>query len=104
MDENGRWRDAMLKDGLDAKVVFSGDARQFGERDGANAADMIAKFPSGAKWAVRICRTRGGSRKDDAQFNPAIRGATAVIARVSRAGVEFFSARTGRKMTPPSHA
>ncbi len=72
------------------------------------AADVIAKFPSGTKWAIQVKRTRSGNAaspgaKDMGRLKniASHSGATAVIAKVSPAGVEYTSARTGRKLTPP---
>ena len=73
------------------------------------AADIIAKFPSGTTWAIQVKRTRSGtaatpSPKDIGRLKNSAshRGATAVIAKISPQGVEYTSARTGRKLTPPS--
>ena len=75
------------------------------------AADVSAKFPSGTKWAVQVKRTRKGEaaspgvRETGRLKNSAShRGATAVIAKVSPQGIEYTSARDGRKLKPPSRA
>lgn len=95
----------MIKNGIfEGTLTLAGGARKFGgDRNGKNAADIIAKFKSGTKWAVRV-RKGGNGVAPDATFRPKIPGATAVIARVNRGEVEYFSARTGRKLTPPKSA
>ncbi len=92
----------MIKNGVfEGTITFAGGAQKFGgDRDGRNAADIIAKWTSGAKWAIRV-RKGGNGVAPDASFRPKIPGATAVIARLNRGEVEYFSARTGRKLTPP---
>lgn len=67
-------------------------------------ADIIAKFPSGTKWAIQVMKTRngGGDRnifKPLKQMNTG--SATAVLAQVSPQGVKYISAKTGRPLTPP---
>ena len=75
-------------------------ARKYGATDdsGANAADIIVKFLTGAKWAIRV--KKKGDNGDG--FRPAVPGATAVIAEhLPRGRIAYYSARTGRKLTPP---
>lgn len=72
------------------------------------AADLIAKFPSGTKWQVQVKATRSGSAasptaKDQGRLKQVATksSATSVIARVSPKGIEYESARSGRKLIPP---
>ena len=73
------------------------------------AADLVAKFPSGTKWAVQVKSTRAGSaatpsRRDTGRLKQVASSSrsTAVIAKVSPKGVEYKSARSGRTLTPPA--
>ena len=83
-----------------AKVRISPGSRE--------AADVVAKFPSGTKWAVQVKSTRSGiaatpNRHDAGRLKNSAShsGATAVVAQVSPKGVKYTSARTGRSLTPP---
>ena len=73
------------------------------------AVDLVAKFPSGTKWAVQVKATRSGSTampsaKDSGRLKQSASksNATSVVARVSPKGIEYKSARSGRMLTPPS--
>jgi HJR/Mrr/RecB family endonuclease len=73
------------------------------------AADLVAKFPSGTKWAVQVKSTRSGSAampstKDMGRLKQvgSKSNSTAVVARVSPKGIEYKSARSGRTLAPPS--
>jgi hypothetical protein len=73
------------------------------------AADLVAKFPSGTKWAVQVKATRSGSTampsaRDACRLKQvASRGnSTPIVARVSPKGIEYKSVRSGRTLTPPS--
>ena len=73
------------------------------------AADLIAKFSTGTKWAVQVKSTRSGIAHDPIprdigrlKRSATISGSTAVVAKVGPEGVEYSSARTGRKLSPPS--
>lgn len=72
------------------------------------AADLEVKFSTGTKWKVQVKSTRSGtaaspSRKDVGRLKQSATksGATAVVAKVSPKGVEYTSARDGRKLNPP---
>jgi len=74
-----------------------------------SSADLTVTFPTGTKWRVQVKSSRRGqpaspSRTDLGRLKQSStkRGATAVIAKVSPRGVEYTSARSGRKLTPPS--
>ena len=97
-------KNGKLKNKGEFKIVVGCDrrelARKYGATDdsGANAADIIVKFLTGTKWAIRVKR-KGNNGVD---FRPAIPGATAVIAEhLPRGRIAYYSARTGRKLTPP---
>lgn len=84
-----------------AKVELSPGSR--------GAADLKVKFATGTKWNVQVKSTRKGeaampSPKDlgRLKISASRTGATAVVARVSPEGVDFVSARTGKKLNPPS--
>ena len=89
-------------------VRFLGDVAHFGGRNGsdADAADLIVKWASGRKWAIRVRKAGNGAVVPDPTFNPDLR-ATAVIGIVPRNGkkqdIKFFSARTGRELALPEN-
>jgi len=73
------------------------------------AADLKVKFATGTKWNVQVKSTRSGeagmpSAKDlgRLKISASRSKATPVVARVSPKGVDFVSARTGKKLNPPS--
>lgn len=73
------------------------------------ASDLVAKFPSGTKWSVQVKASRSGSpaspsKKDTGRLKQSATksSSTPVVAKVSPKGVEYNSARSGRKLTPPS--
>ena len=84
-------------------------ARVVRGRASRGAADLAATFATRTRWWVQIKSCRKGtpaspSRRDLGRLKQSStkRGATAVVAKVSRRGVQFASARTGRVLTPPS--
>lgn len=77
-------------------------------RASRGAADLTVTFSTGTKWNVQVKSSRTGkpatpSARDLGRLKQSStkRGATAVVANVSRKGVEYRSARDGRKLTPP---
>ena len=73
------------------------------------AADLRVEFSTGTKWDIQVKSSRRGtpatpSRKDAGRLKQGAtkRGATSIIAKVTPRGTTFTSARTGRKLTPPS--
>ncbi len=73
------------------------------------AADLVAKFPSGTKWVVQVKSTRSSSAampnlKDIGRLKQvgSKSSSTPVVALVSPKGIKYESARSGRKLTPPS--
>ena len=73
------------------------------------AADLAVTFHTGTKWRVQVKSSSRGkpaspSRKDLGRLKQSStkRGATPVVAKVSPHGIEYTSARSGRKLTPPS--
>ena len=72
------------------------------------SADLTAKFPTGTKWKVQVKSTRTGtaaspSVKEIGRLKQSATKskATAVVAKVSPKRIEYESARTGKKLTPP---
>lgn len=72
------------------------------------AADLSAQFPSGTKWEVQVKATRSGTASTPApkdlgrlKQSATKKGATAVVAKVSRSGIEYESAKDGRVLSPP---
>ena len=72
------------------------------------AADLTAKFPTGTKWKVQVKSTRTGtaaslSGKEIGRLKQSATRSksTAVVAKVSPRGIEYESARSGKKLTPP---
>jgi len=73
-----------------------------------SAADLTVTFATGTKWHVQVKSSRGTkaaalSRKDLGRLKQSAtkRRATPVIAKATARGVEYRSARSGRKLTPP---
>jgi hypothetical protein len=89
----------------DAAIVSVGPLRK--EKfafPGGGMADMLVKFTSGAKWAVRIKNTAPPARRLNRAVSKAGAtrgGATAVIAWLGPKGITYTSARTGRELNPP---
>lgn len=72
-------------------------------------ADLKVTFPTGTKWNVQVKSSRTSkvaspSKRDIGRLKQSSTksGATPVIAKVSPQRIEYISARTGRKLTPPS--
>ncbi len=72
------------------------------------AADLVAKFPSGTKWKVQVKASRSVSAqsptsKDLGRLKSSATKskATPVVAKVTPKGIEYESARSGRKLSPP---
>ena len=72
-----------------------------------SAADLVAKFPSGKKWSVQVKATRGNaaaspSTKDRGRLKSSATKSksTPVVAKVTSKGIEYRSARSGRKLSP----
>ena len=72
------------------------------------AADLRVTFSTGTKWNVQVKSSRTAkaatpSPKDIGRLKQSSTksGATPVIASVTPKGVEYRSARDGRKLTPP---
>jgi len=83
-----------------ASVKTSGASR--------GAADLTVTFPTGTKWSVQVKSSRTSkptspSGRDISRLKQSStkRGATPVVATVSPKGIEYISARSGRKLTPP---
>lgn len=73
------------------------------------AADLTATFPTGTKWKVQSKASRAGqpaspSPKDLGRLKQSSTktGATPVVARVTPERISYSSARTGKRLTPPS--
>ena len=71
--------------------------------------DLAVTFPKGTRWNVQVKSSRRGepaspSRRDLGRLKQSSTksGATPVVAKVSPHGIEYRSARSGRKLTPPS--
>lgn len=84
-----------------AKVQISNNSK--------GAADLRAKFSTGTKWDIQVKSSRKGtpaspSSQDLVRLKQGAtkRGATPVIAKVTPKGTTYTSARSGRKLTPPS--
>jgi hypothetical protein len=72
------------------------------------SSDLQATFPTGTKWNVQVKSTRSGkpappSPKDRGRLKQSSTksSATPVIANVTTKGIEYASARSGRKLAPP---
>ena len=72
------------------------------------AADLRVEFSTGTKWDIQVKSSRRGtpappSRKDAGRLKQGAtkRGATSVIAKVSRGKVTYSSALSQRNLKPP---
>jgi len=77
-------------------------------RASRGAADLTVTFSTGTKWNVQVKSSRTSkaaspSTRDAGRLKQSStkRGATPVIAKATPKGVEYTSARSGRKLTPP---
>lgn len=84
-----------------AKVTLSPGSR--------GAADLTAEFSTGTKWRIQSKASEKGtpaslSSKDLGRLKQSSTkcGATPVIAKVTPEGIEYFSARSGRRLKPPT--
>lgn len=73
------------------------------------AADLKVQFSTGTKWNVQVKSSRKGtpaspSAKDLGRLKQGATKsrATPVVAKVTPKGTEYRSARSGRKLTPPT--
>jgi len=71
-------------------------------------SDLIATFPTGTEWGVQVKSSTNGtpaslSSKELGRLKSSATrsGRTPVIANVTPQGVEYRSARTGRRINPP---
>jgi Holliday junction resolvase len=72
------------------------------------SADLVAKFSTGTTWNVQVKSSRSSSpsslgSKEVGRLKQSSTktGATAVVAKVSSKGIEYSSAKSGRKLNPP---
>lgn len=72
------------------------------------AADLVADFPSGSTWKTQVKSSKKGSPawpspKDLGRLKQGATktNATPIVAEVTPEGIEYFSARSGRKLKPP---
>ena len=72
------------------------------------AADLRVKFPTGTKWDIQVKSSRKGapaspSAKDIGRLKQGATKtrATPVISKVTPKGIQYISARSGKKLTPP---
>lgn len=73
-----------------------------------SAADLRVKFSTGTKWYIQVKSSRRGtpaslSTKDLGRLKQGATKtrATPVISKVTPKGIQYISARSGRKLTPP---
>lgn len=73
------------------------------------ATDLKVKFSTGTKWNIQVKSSRKGtpaspSVKDLGRLKQGATksGATPVVTKVTPKGIQYISARSGRKLTPPS--
>jgi hypothetical protein len=72
------------------------------------AADLRVTFPTGTKWNIQVKSSRKGapaspSAKDVGRLKQGATKtrATPVISKVTPQGIQYISARSGKKLTPP---
>lgn len=86
--------------GLGASVQLSPGSR--------GPADMVASFRTGTEWAIQVKASRRGEPAAPApnklaslKRSASATGRTPVVATVTADGIEFRSARSNRRLTPP---
>jgi Holliday junction resolvase len=91
-----------------AKILRSKGAMVELSEASKGAADLFVKYPTRTKWVVQVKSTRTGNAASPSadEMNRLKRladkiKATAVVAKVSPEGIEYQSAKTGRKLNPP---
>jgi hypothetical protein len=101
------------KKGKDAEIRVARSLRGKGanvkvSKASRTAADLRVKFPTGTKWNIQVKSSRRGapaspSPKDVGRLKQGATKtrATPVISKVTPKGVQYISARSGRKLTPP---
>ena len=99
--------------GRDAEIKLARSLRAKGasvkvSKGSKGAADLRVKFSTGTKWDIQVKSSRKGapaspSAKDLGRLKQGAtkRGATPVISKVTPRGVQYISARSGRKLPPP---
>ena len=102
--EHGREKEQRV-----AQLLRNKGASVKASRASRGAADLTVTFPTGTKWNVQVKSSRTGKpaappQRDIGRLKQSStkRGATRVIASISPKGIEYRSARSGRKLTPPS--
>lgn len=87
--------------GRGAKVTLSPGSK--------GAADLTAEFPTGTKWKIQSKASQKGipsspSRKDLGRLKQSATKskATPVIAKVTPEDIKYTSARSGKKLEPPT--
>ncbi len=92
-----------------ARLLRSKGAKVESSPASRGAADLAVTFSTGTKWRIQVKASRTGtpnspSKKDAGRLKQSAtkHKATPVIAKVSPSGIEYTSARSGRKLTPPS--
>jgi Holliday junction resolvase-like predicted endonuclease len=91
-----------------ARSLRSRGAKVDLSKSSKGATDLVAKFPTGTKWAVQVKSIRSGkaaspTSKELGRLKQSATKtkATPVVAKVSQNGVDYSSARSGRKLAPP---
>ena len=101
------------KYGVDKEIEVARSLRGRGasvktSKGSRGAADLRVKFSTGTKWNIQVKSSRKGtpaspSVKDLGRLKQGATKtrATPVISKVTPKGIEYISARSGRKLTPP---
>jgi len=91
-----------------AQLLRSRGASVKVSKDSKGSADLRVRFSTGTKWVIQVKSGRGStisspSPEDIGRLNKVARknSATPVVAKVSPKGIEYISARSNRKLTPP---
>lgn len=99
--------------GIDKEIKVAQSLRGKGasvkvSKGSKGAADLRVKFSTGTKWNIQVKSSRKGapaspSAKDLGRLKQgaAKSGATPVVTKVTPEGIQYISARSGRKLTPP---
>jgi Holliday junction resolvase len=105
--KTNQYRYGRAKEQKVARSLRSRGAKVSVSKGSRGSADVVAKFPSGKTWNVQVKATRSGAAANPSKAetgrlkqSSTKSRATPVIAKVSPKGIEYTSARSGRKVNP----
>jgi len=107
MARKDQYKYGRLKEQKIAQILRRKGASVEVRKASRGTGDLEARFSTGRKWLVEVKSSRSGearslSSEEKHRLNQAAdrRRATPVVARVTRQGVEYRSARSDRRLSP----